>query len=121
MKSVLIIDDSPFIVKEVGQIAEENGYRIAGRAKCGEDGILKYKETKPDVVTLDIVMPGMDGIETARQILEYNPQAKIVMLSSLCDFDTMEEISEIGLKELVSKPIQASELVAALKRTLNDE
>lgn len=116
MKSVLIIDDSPFIAKEIGDIILEKGYEVAGHAKNGEKGIEMYKELKPDIVTLDIIMPGIDGIETAEELLKIDSQAKIVMLSSLCDDDTMKEIKDLGLELLVAKPIEADKLLAALEQ-----
>lgn len=114
MKKVLIIDDSPFIAKEISDIIEVKGYEVCAHAKNGETGIAMAQELKPDVITLDIIMPGIDGIETAKEILKLNPEAKIVMLSSLCDHDTMEEVEEIGLKYLVAKPIEGAKLLAAL-------
>lgn len=114
MDRLLIIDDSPFIAKEIGTIVEGHDYEIVGHAKNGETGIEMYKSLKPDLVTLDIIMPGIDGIETAEEILKIDPHAKIVMLSSLCDHDTMQEIEEIGLSRLVAKPINPDELIKVL-------
>jgi len=115
MKKVLIIDDSPFIAKEIADIIEPKGYEVAGHAKNGEAGIEMAKKLNPDIITLDIIMPGIDGIETAQEILKEQPDMKIVMLSSLCDHDTMEEIKGIGLKYLVAKPIEADKLLDALE------
>ena len=114
MKKVLIIDDSPFIAREIADVIEPKGYEIAGHAKNGEDGIRMAEELKPDVITLDIIMPGIDGIETATELLKKNPETKIVMLSSLCDHDTMAEVQSLGLKHLVAKPIEADKLLEAL-------
>lgn len=115
-KRVLIIDDSPFIAKEISTIIENEGYEIVGHAKNGETGISMYEELRPDIVTLDIIMPGIDGIETGQKILEIDPDAHIVMLSSLCDYDTIQEIEEIGLKLLVAKPIDPDKLLEALDK-----
>ncbi|MBR0085480.1 MAG: response regulator, partial [Lachnospiraceae bacterium] len=90
-------------------------------AKNGEDGIKMAEELKPDVITLDIIMPGIDGIETATELLKRNPAAKIVMLSSLCDHDTMAEVQAIGLKHLVAKPIEADKLLSALNEVTSEE
>lgn len=120
MNKVLIIDDSPFIIKEVGQICEEHGYKVVGRCKSGEDGIERFKETNPDVVTLDIVMPGMDGIETATAIKEIDPNARIIMLSSLCDYDTLEEVQKLGISRLVPKPVDEKDLLSALESILRE-
>lgn len=115
MKKILIIDDSPFIAREISTILEGKDYEVIGHAKNGEDGISMYKELKPDIVTLDIIMPGIDGIETAAKLLEYDADAKIVMLSSLCDFDTLKEIHEMNLEYLIAKPIEPDKLIEALE------
>lgn len=114
MKRLLIIDDSPFIAKEISDIVEPEGYEVIGHAKNGERGIEMVDELNPDVITLDIIMPGIDGIETAQEILKNHPDSKIVMLSSLCDHDTIAEIEEIGLKYLVAKPIEPEKLIETL-------
>lgn len=120
MKKILIVDDSPFIAKEIAGIVESEGYEIVGHAKNGEIGIKMAEELKPDIITLDIIMPGIDGIETAEELIKRVPKIKIVMLSSLCDSDTLEEIRGIGLKYLVAKPIEADKLLEALHDVQND-
>ncbi|MBP5160058.1 MAG: response regulator [Lachnospiraceae bacterium] len=119
MKRILIIDDSPFIAREITDIIEGKDYEVAGHAKNGEDGISMYKELKPDLVTLDIIMPGIDGIETAQKLLEFDPKARIVMLSSLCDFDTLREVHEMNLDFLVAKPIDKEKLLEAFEQLLS--
>lgn len=120
MKKVLIIDDSPFIAKEISDIIESKGYQVAGHAKNGETGIEMVESLDPDIITLDIIMPGIDGIETAQEILKRKPDSKIIMLSSLCDHDTMEEVESIGLKYLVAKPIEPEKLLDALEKVMED-
>ncbi|MBP5331655.1 MAG: response regulator [Lachnospiraceae bacterium] len=114
MKTILIVDDSPFIAREITDIVNEHDYNVVGCAKNGEDGIAMAKELKPDIITMDIIMPGIDGIEAAAEILKENPSQKIIMLSSLCDQDTIEEIKALGLKHLVAKPIEAEQLLKVL-------
>lgn len=119
-KSVLVIDDSPFIAMQVTEGIEGNGYKVVGHARSGEEGVTMYQELTPDVVLLDIIMPGMDGFETAQEILSKTPEAKIVMLSSLCDSETLEEVKNIGLKYLVPKPFAADTLISTLDRILSE-
>ena len=111
MKTLLIIDDSPFIAMEIKNIVSERGYEVVGHSRNGEEGIRKYDELRPDYVTIDIIMPGIDGIETAQKIREIDADAKIVMLSSLCDEETMKELEAAGLKYIVEKPIDAGALM----------
>ena len=77
MKTLLIIDDSPFIAMEIKNIVSERGYEVVGHSRNGEEGIRKYDELRPDYVTIDIIMPGIDGIETAQKIREIDADAKI--------------------------------------------
>lgn len=120
MKKLLIIDDSPFIAKEIAGIIEDKGYEIVGHAKNGEAGIDMAEKLDPDIITLDIIMPGIDGIETAKELLNRNSRAKIVMLSSLCDYDTVQEVKEIGLNYLVAKPIEPEKLLEVLEKVSNE-
>lgn len=113
--TIMVVDDSPFALKQIKDIVEENGYEVVGYAKNGEEGVRMYDELKPDIVILDIIMPGIDGLETAQILLKNNPQVKILMLSSLCDSGTLEEVKGIGLKFLVPKPWEDDVLLATLE------
>ncbi|MBP5159554.1 MAG: response regulator [Lachnospiraceae bacterium] len=120
MKKILIIDDSPFIYKEVAATLEGLDYEVIGHAKSGEEGIAMVQELQPEIITLDIVMPGIDGIETAQKLIEIAPNTKIVMLSSLCDHDTVSEVESLGLKYLVSKPIEKEVLIETLEKVCKE-
>lgn len=113
---ILVVDDSIFIAKQIRTVVEPEGYEVIGHAKSGEEGIKMYDELKPDIVTMDIIMPGIDGIETAKCILEKNPDAKIIMLSSLCDEDTIKEIEDIGVRYLIPKPMEDRLILSVLRR-----
>lgn len=82
-KKVLVIDDSPFVFKAVSKALEGTDWEVVGNALDGQLGIEKYTETNPDVITLDVTMPIMDGLETTKKLHEINPQVKIVMLSAM--------------------------------------
>ena len=114
-KTILVIDDSPFASQQIKDIVEEHGYEVIGYARNGEEGIEKYKELKPHFVILDIIMPGIDGLETAEILLKDHPNAKIMMLSSLCDSGTLQEVKSIGLKYLIPKPLEKDILLATLE------
>lgn len=113
--TILVVDDSPFASQQIKDIVEGNGYKVVGYAKNGEEGIRLFDELKPDITILDIIMPGIDGLETAEIILKNAPNAKIMMLSSLCDAGTLEEVKSIGLKYLVPKPWEDDVLLATLE------
>ena len=113
--TIMVVDDSPFASKQIKDIVEENGYEVIGYAKNGEEGIKMYEELHPDIVILDIIMPGIDGIETAQILLKNEPDATILMLSSLCDSSTLEEVRSIGVKYLIPKPWEDDVLLATLE------
>lgn len=113
--TIMVVDDSPFASKQIKDIVEENGYEVIGYAKNGEEGVRMYDELKPDIVILDIIMPGIDGLETAQILMKNNPKVKILMLSSLCDTGTLEEVKGIGLKFLIPKPWEDDVLLATLE------
>ena len=113
--TIMVVDDSPFASEQIKDIVEDNGYEVIGYAKDGEEAIELYKELKPDIVILDIIMPGLNGLETAEILKKQDPAVKILMLSSLCDAGTMEEVKSIGVKHLIPKPLEADVLLASLE------
>ena len=113
--TIMVVDDSPFASKQIKDIVEDYGYEVTAYAKDGEEAIELYKELKPDIVILDIIMPGLNGLETAEILKKQDPDVKILMLSSLCDSGTMEEVKSIGVKHLNPKPLEADVLLASLE------
>lgn len=113
--TIMVVDDSPFASKQIKDIVEDNGYEVIGYAKDGEEAIELYKELKPNIVILDVIMPGLNGLETAEILKKQDPAVKILMLSSLCDAGTMEEVKSIGVKHLIPKPLEADVLLASLE------
>lgn len=90
-KRVMVVDDSRIQEVQIRKMLEGSDYEVVCYCRSGEDALAQYDEVKPDVVTMDIIMPGMDGLETAQAILEEYPEAKIIMVSSLAYDDTFEE------------------------------
>ncbi len=113
--TLMIVDDSPFASKQIKDLVEDNGYEVIGYAKNGEEGIRMYEELHPDIVIMDIIMPGINGLETAEILMKRDPNATILMLSSLCDSGTLEEVKSIGLKYLIPKPWEDDVLLATLE------
>ena len=119
MIRILVVDDSPFVAAQITELLGKENYEVVGHALSGEQGIKMYEELKPDLVTMDIIMPGMDGLETAQAILEEYPEAKIIMVSSLAYDDTFEEAKSIGAKAFLDKPFDAEKLLAALDQAVS--
>lgn len=113
-KKVLVIDDSPFVFKAVSKALEGTEWEVVGNALDGQLGIDKYIELRPDVITLDVTMPVMDGLETARKLVEINPKVKIIMLSAMGDETLHNEAREIGIRYFLTKPFRPETLQAKL-------
>ncbi len=120
-KSVLIVDDSIFIYESIKEMLLDSSFQVIGHAKSGETAMELYDELQPDLVTMDIVMPDMNGLESARNILERYPNAKILMISSLAYEDTIREAEEIGTCGFLSKPIERDTLIEALGQCLEED
>lgn len=117
-KRLLIVDDSIFVFEEMKYMLRDSDFEIVGFAKSGEDAIELYEKIKPDIVTLDIIMPGMDGLDTAKILLKRWPDAKIVMVSSLAYDETMEQAKNIGALDFIFKPIEKDFVLEVLNRAI---
>ena len=115
---VMVVDDSRMVMLHLQNLLEDTEYEIAAYCRSGEEAIEQYGQVKPDLVTMDIIMPGMDGLETAQAILEDYPDARILMVSSLAYDDTFDEAKEIGAKGFIDKPFDRQQLLTALKNAM---
>lgn len=118
-KRVMVVDDSRIQEVQIRQMLEGSDYEVVCYCRSGEDALAQYADVNPDVVTMDIIMPGMDGLETAQAILEEYPEARIIMVSSLAYDDTFEEAKAIGAKAFLDKPIDETKLLAALDQAMS--
>ena len=118
LNKVLVIDDAPFIFKMIKKILEPHGYEIVGHAMDGKIGLEMFQQFKPNAITLDITMPVMDGLETAKQLMIKDPTVKIVMLSAMGDKDLIDTAKRIGVKYFLSKPFKPDELVNVINTLL---
>lgn len=117
-KRIMVVDDSRIVKLQMEELLNNTGYEIVSYCRSGEEAVEQYASVMPDLVTMDIIMPGMDGLETAQAILEEHPEAKIIMVSSLAYDDTFEEAREIGAKGFINKPFDRERLLAVLEEQL---
>ena len=117
---LMVVDDSKMVHLEMLKLLEGTDYEVVSFCQDGESAIEEYKRVRPDLVTMDILMPGMDGLEAARDILKEDPSARIVMVSSLAYDDTFNEASQIGTKGFLYKPFSQKTLLEALEKALQD-
>ena len=118
---VLVVDDAVFMRKMIGDILKKEGYELIGEAENGKEAVDKYVELKPDLVTMDIVMPkvgDIDGIGAVKQIMEKDNGAKILMVSAMGQHALVVEAIQAGAKDFVTKPFQPSRVLEAAKRVL---
>ena len=119
-KKVLVVDDSIFIYNEMVLLLETSGFEICAYAKSGEEALELYEKHRPDVVTMDIILPGMDGIETTKKIIEKWPEAKVIMVSSLAYRKTLEETAALGAIDFIFKPFDKARLLSALLSAIDN-
>ena len=116
--SVLVCDDAIFMRTMITDILTQAGYDVIGEAETGAQAVEKYRQLKPDLVTMDIVMPDMGGIEAVREICKDSPQAKILMCSAMGQQALVVEAIQAGAKDFVVKPFQPSRVLEAVQRLL---
>ena len=117
-KRIMVVDDSRMICVQMKNLLEGTDYEVAAYCRDGEEAVAQYAQVSPDLVTMDIIMPGMDGLETAQAILEEHPEARIIMVSSLAYDDTFEEAKAIGAKGFIDKPFEKEPLLEAFQKAL---
>jgi two-component system chemotaxis response regulator CheY len=115
-KRVLIVDDSSFMRTALKIILEKLGYVVVGTAENGIDAVAKYRDLEPDVVTLDIVMPQMDGVQTLKLLRSVDPNAVVVMVSSLTDQEAGVECAKAGATQYLLKPFDQTKVAEVMQR-----
>jgi len=117
---VLVVDDSIFVAKQIGQILTSEGYEVVATAVDGEQGVEKYKELYPnvDLVTMDITMPKMDGITALEQIMGFDKHAKVVMISALGKQDLVKKSLMLGARNYIVKPLDRMKVLERIHQVL---
>ena len=117
---VMIVDDSMFVAKQLGQILTSEGYEVVATAVDGKDGVDNYKELAPniDLVTMDITMPRMDGITALEQIMTFDKQAKVVMVSALGKEELVKKSLLLGAKNYIIKPLDRKKVLERIAACL---
>jgi two-component system chemotaxis response regulator CheY len=115
---ILIVDDAAFMRMMIRDILSKNGFEVCGEAHDGAQAIEKFKELKPDLITMDITMPEMDGIQALKEIKKLDPNVKIIMCSAMGQQAMVIDAIQAGAKDFIVKPFQADRVVEAIKKTL---
>lgn len=118
MKKVLIVDDAAFMRLMIKTILEKNGFEVIGEAVNGRDGVQKYMDLKPDIVTMDMTMPEMTGIEALKCIKKFDANAKVVMVSAMGQEPMIRESIMDGAKSFIVKPFNEERVVQTITKVL---
>lgn len=114
-KKIMVVDDSYMTVKDLQfHLRAQNDYEIVSHYTTGEDALENIETDKPDIVMMDVVMPGMDGLETTKKLLKKYPHARIIILTSMVYESTVIEAKEAGASGFLCKPLELAEVVACL-------
>ena len=116
--TVLVCDDAIFMRTMIADILAQAGFEVVGEAESGLQAIEKYRQLKPDLVTMDIVMPDMGGIDAVREICREDPDAKVLMCSAMGQQALVVEAIQAGAKDFIVKPFQPSRVLEAVQRVL---
>ncbi|OXM87687.1 response regulator [Paenibacillus rigui] len=116
MSKVLIVDDAAFMRNIIRDILEAEGHVVIGEASNGKDAILLYRQLKPDMVTMDITMPGMDGIAAMKEIKKKDSRAKVIICSALGEQPTVVEAIKAGAIDFLVKPFQKERVLSAISK-----
>ncbi len=120
MRKVLIADDAAFMRTMLKDILTRGGYEISAEASTGNEAVDIYQKLKPDIVTMDITMPKMDGLTALKKIMAIDPKAKVIMCSAMGQQSIVIESIQAGAKDFIVKPFQPHRLLEALQKLHSD-
>ncbi|MDD5348226.1 MAG: response regulator [Candidatus Omnitrophica bacterium] len=122
MKKIMIVDDAVFMRQMLARILIAEGYEVCAEASCASEAVEKYKQMRPDLVTMDIVMPMMeelDGIGAVKEIIRVDPEARILICSVMGQQSLVVEAIRAGARDFVTKPVQPVRLLEAVRNILS--
>ncbi len=115
---IMVVDDAIFMRRMLADILKQGGYEVVAEAANGKDGVQQYKKNKPDMVTMDIIMPQMGGIDAVKEIVKSDGKAKILMVSAMGQQQLVVEAIQAGAKDFIVKPFESSRVLSAVERIL---
>jgi two-component system chemotaxis response regulator CheY len=119
MANVMVVDDTAFMRMVLRSILEEMGLKVVAEASNGKDAVKLFKQVKPDLVTMDITMPDMDGLQALREIRKTDADAKVIMCSAMGQHNKIIEAIHAGAKDFIVKPFQKDRILVAINKVIN--
>ncbi|MCT4607549.1 MAG: response regulator [Marinisporobacter sp.] len=119
MPKILVVDDAAFMRMSLKMMLKRNGFEVVGEAENGVEAIQKYKKLQPDLVTMDITMPEMQGLDALKAIKDYDSEAKVVMITAMGQERMIKESIMYGAKSFIVKPFNEKDVVKALANILS--
>jgi len=116
MKRLLVVDDALFMRKLIGAVAAEAGWEVVGEAADGVEGVTLYQKLRPDLVTMDLVMPNMGGIEALRAIRALDPEARVIVVTAMNQKQAVADAIQGGAIDFVVKPFDRGRMVGLLRK-----
>ena len=118
---ILIVDDSPFQIALLSDVLEEQGFEVVGQAMSLEEVKSEVKRTKPDLVTMDLTIPGTDGFECTKAVHDIDSNIKVIVVSSKMDEELINKAKKLGISGFIQKPVDTEELTLLINRVMADE
>ncbi|MBD2847372.1 response regulator [Paenibacillus sp. IB182496] len=118
MKRIMIVDDAAFMRMVIKQMLTESGYEVVAEAVNGRDAIQKFNEVSPDLVTMDITMPELDGVEAVKEIKKINAEARVIMCSAMGQQHMVVNAIQAGASDFIVKPFQKDRVIEAIEKAL---
>ncbi|MCE9572717.1 MAG: response regulator [Deltaproteobacteria bacterium] len=119
MARAIVVDDSPIMRVQLRKLLAQAGCEVVGEAGTGDEVTRLYEQHRPDLITLDIVMPGKDGLAAAAELLERHPEAVVVMCTSMTTRDKVVACQKAGVRHYLLKPFQPDRAIAVFRHVLN--
>ena len=119
MKTVVVVDDSAVMRKLVSNMLSSIGFSVIGEANSGESGVQLYDDLRPDIITLDVIMGKISGLDALKQIMEIDSEAKVIMISSMAQKPIVQEAVTCGAKGFIIKPFDEFDVKRAMSKVLN--